>query len=93
MSAAPSWIRVARVGRPHGLSGELTVELLGGSPDRLVPGLRLQAPLGELVLEAARGEGAQLICRFRGIEDRPAAAPLAGAYLEVQASQLRALAP
>ncbi|MGH7666908.1 MAG: ribosome maturation factor RimM [Candidatus Dormibacteria bacterium] len=91
MSGAPSWVRVARLLRPHGLSGELGVELLGGEPGRLRPGMALRGPGGELVLDSVRGDGGQLICGFRGVADRDAAAQLSGGYLEVEGSDLRQL--
>ncbi|MGA9920848.1 MAG: ribosome maturation factor RimM [Candidatus Dormiibacterota bacterium] len=93
MSALPELIRVARVLRPHGVAGELSVELLGGEPGRLVPGMPLRAPEGEIVLESVRGDGNHLICRFEGIGDRDAAASLSGVYLEVAAQELRPLPP
>lgn len=93
MSQLPEWVRVARVLRPHGVTGELTVELLGGERGRLVPGMFLRSKRGELELEAARGDGSQLICRFVGVADRESAAPLSGTYLEVAAAQRRPLPP
>ena len=93
MSDRPDWVRVARLLRPHGVTGELTVELLGGDRGRLLAGMALRGPHGELVVESVRGDGAQLICRFSGIDDRDAAAALSGGYLEVEASALRALPP
>jgi 16S rRNA processing protein RimM len=89
----PEWVRVARVLRPHGLAGELTVELLGGERGRLLPGMALRGPQGELVLASVRGDGSQLICRFLGIGARDAAARLSGVYLEVAATELRPLPP
>ncbi|HVC39594.1 MAG TPA: ribosome maturation factor RimM [Candidatus Dormibacteraeota bacterium] len=91
MSEPPEWIRVARVLGPHGLSGELTVELLGGEPGRLRSGMELRGPRGALRLESVRGRGAHLICRFAGVTDRSGAADLSGGYLELEASQLRPL--
>ena len=91
MTERPDWVRVARVLRPHGLGGELTVELLGGERGRLLPGMDMRGPQGEVRLESVRGDGKQLICRFSGIADRDAAANLSGGYLEVEASELRPL--
>ncbi len=93
MTERPDWVRVARVLRPHGLGGELTVELLGGERGRLLPGMDMRGPQGEVRLESVRGDGKQLICRFSGIADRDAAANLSGGYLEVEASELRPLPP
>ncbi len=93
MSDLPEWVRVARVLRPHGVTGELSVELLGGDRGRLLPGMTLRAPEGELVLESVRGDGSHLICRFAGLGDRDAAASLSGVYLEVARAELRPLPP
>ena len=93
MSELPEWVRVARVLRPHGLAGELTVELLGGERGRLLPGTTLRGPAGELVVESVRGDGSQLLCRFAGVSDRETAATLSGGYLEVAAAELRSLRP
>jgi 16S rRNA processing protein RimM len=91
LSERPEWVRVARLLRPHGVSGELTVELLGGDRGRLLPGMALRSAQGELELESSRGDGAHLICRFRGVYDREAAAPLSGTYLELPTAELRPL--
>jgi 16S rRNA processing protein RimM len=75
------------------VTGEVTVELLGGDRGRLLPEMALRTPSGELQLESVRGEGRDLICRFRGLADREAVAPLSGTYLEVAATDLRPLPP
>lgn len=93
MSDLPEWIRVARVLRPHGVAGEVYLELLGGERNRLVPGSVLRAQSAELVVSSIRGEGPHLICRFEGIDDREAASRLSGAYLEVAIQELRPLPP
>ncbi|MGH7641778.1 MAG: ribosome maturation factor RimM [Candidatus Dormibacteria bacterium] len=91
MSEPPEWVRVARLLGPHGLAGELSVELLGGDPGRLAPGETLRGPHGPLVVESVRGAGNHLLCRFVGIADRDSAARLGGGYLEVEGTELRAL--
>lgn len=93
MSGRPQWVRVARVLRPHGVEGEVTIELLGGDRERLRPGLALRGPGGEFLVESVRGEGRQLICRLAGLKDRDQASALSGGYLEVAGSELRPLPP
>lgn len=93
MTQPPQSVRVARVLRPHGLSGEVTVELLGGERGRLRPGLSVLSPSGWSRIESVRGEGARLICRLADISDREQAAHLSGGYLEVEPSELRPLPP
>lgn len=92
MTAAPEWVRVARVLRPHGVDGEIAIELLGGDRERLRPGMELRGPQGDVTLESVRGEGNRLICRLHGVGDRELAAVLSGGYLEVAQSDSRPLA-
>jgi 16S rRNA processing protein RimM len=92
LTAAPEWVRVARVLRPHGVGGEVAIELLGGDRERLRPGMELRGPQGEVTLEAVRGEGSRLICRLRGVDGRDQAAAISGGYLEVARSDSRPLA-
>jgi 16S rRNA processing protein RimM len=91
LSYLPQWVRVALVLRPHGLGGEVAVELLGGDRERLRPGLAVRSGAGETQIESVRGDGRQLICLLAGVSDRDAAGALCGSYLEVAASQLRPL--
>ena len=73
---------VGRIGRPHGLRGELTVELRTDEPERRwVAGARLraEAPRGSsftassLVVESVRWHQGTLLVRFEGVADRTAA--------------------
>ncbi|MGH7640257.1 MAG: ribosome maturation factor RimM [Candidatus Dormibacteria bacterium] len=93
MSKAPEWVRVARVVRTHGLKGELTVELLGGAPGRLAPGMTLRGPEGELTLDSVRGQGTEVLLKVKGISGRDQASALTGSYLEVPAEAVRQLGP
>lgn len=92
MTAAPEWVRVARVLRPHGVRGEVAIELLGGDRERLRPGMALRGPSGDVTIEAVRGGGDRLFCRLRGVDGRDQAAAISGGYLEVARSASRPLA-
>jgi 16S rRNA processing protein RimM len=92
LTAEPEWVRVARVLRPHGVDGEIAIELLGGDRERLRQGMQLRGPEGDVTVESVRGEGNRLICRLRGFGAREQAAALSGGYLEVAPSESRALA-
>jgi 16S rRNA processing protein RimM len=77
---------VGRVGRPHGVRGEVTVEVRTDDPDdRFSPGRVLAtdpAESGPLMVEQARWHsGGRLLIRFAGIDDRGAAEALRGAEL------------
>jgi 16S rRNA processing protein RimM len=98
--AAPAWLVVGRVLRPHGLRGEVVVEVLSDAEDRFEPGARLaagdpdagQAPR-QLTVTAAHRHQRRLLLRFAGLEDRDAVEGLRGVLLTIPASQARALGP
>ncbi|CAA9405247.1 MAG: 16S rRNA processing protein RimM, partial [uncultured Quadrisphaera sp.] len=77
----------ARVGRPHGVRGEVSVEVRTDAPGRrFVPGasfLTDPADVGPLVLEQARAQGAGTVLRFAVVDDRDAAEQLRGTLLLV----------
>jgi 16S rRNA processing protein RimM len=76
---------VARVGRPQGVRGEVSVEVRTDAPERrFVPGASFTtdpAPVGPLVLEAVRAQGSTTVLRFAGVADRTAAEQLRGTLL------------
>ena len=84
----PDRVLVGRVRRPHGVQGELLVEVLSDVPGRLAPG-------SELWLSPAEGAGRQVtvaarrphprgaLIRLDGLDDRDAAEGLRGAALEI----------
>jgi 16S rRNA processing protein RimM len=76
---------VARVGKAHGLRGEVTVQVLTGAPDeRFVPGATfLTDPpnVGPLVLRSARDNNGILLLGFEHTEDRTGAEALRGIKL------------
>ncbi|HYY77902.1 MAG TPA: ribosome maturation factor RimM [Actinomycetes bacterium] len=97
--AAPERLVVGRVVRPHGVRGELLVEVLSDAPDRFAPGTELGAgdpdggPLRPLVVAAARLHQGRLLARFDGVDDRDAAAGLRGQLLSIPLAAARPLAP
>jgi 16S rRNA processing protein RimM len=78
---------VARVGRAHGIKGELAVEVRTDEPDtRLAPGsvLLTDPPeRGPLTVRASRDHSGRLLVRFEGVDDRTAAEALRGTLLQV----------
>ncbi len=92
MSQAPEWVRAAWVIGAHGVHGELSLEMLGGAPDRLQPGTAVRAGRCAFRVGSVRGSG-RVICSLEGLEDREEAAALAGTYLEISAGELRPLPP
>ena len=76
---------VGRVGRAHGLRGEVLIDVRTDEPeDRLAPGRVLATdpgPVGPLTIAAGRVHSGRLLVRFEGIEDRTAAEGLRGTLL------------
>ena len=96
----PDRLVVGRVVRPHGVRGELSVEVLSDAPERFVPGAELgvgdpdgPAPLGSAVILAARLHLGRLLLSLEGVEDRDAADRLRGAWLSIPAASARPLDP
>jgi 16S rRNA processing protein RimM len=76
---------VARIGKAHGLRGEVTVQVLTGAPDeRFVPGATFAtepAAAGPLVLRSARDNNGILLLGFENTVDRSGAEALRGIRL------------
>ncbi len=83
-------LMVGRIGRPHGLRGEVTVQVRTDFPEqRFAAGAQLQGNTGRtLTVEAARPHKGALLVRFVGIADRDAAIELCGCILHVDAAEL-----
>jgi 16S rRNA processing protein RimM len=77
---------VGRVGRAHGLRGEVAVRFSSNRPERAEPGSVLYAGERELVVEAVRPHQGRMLVLFRGVDDRSAAEALQG--LELSAAPL-----
>ncbi|MEZ0163901.1 ribosome maturation factor RimM [Kineococcus sp. LSe6-4] len=77
---------VARIGRPHGVRGEVTVEVRTDDPDeRFVPGavLRTDPAAGQLTVAGARWHNGTLLLTFREVADRTAVEALRDTLLLV----------
>ncbi|MFT2018995.1 ribosome maturation factor RimM [Streptomyces sp. 796.1] len=76
---------VARVGRAHGIKGEVTVEVRTDEPElRLAPGAVLAtepASAGPLTIETGRVHSGRLLLRFVGVSDRTGAEALRNVLL------------
>jgi len=85
---------VARIGRAHGIKGEVTVEVRTDEPElRLGPGAVLAtepAHVGPLTIETGRVHSGRLLLRFEGVRDRTAAEALRNTLLiaEVDPAEL-----
>lgn len=80
---------VGRIGKAHGLRGEVTVEVRTDDPEtRFAPGAVIEtdpAGRGPLTVDAFRMQSGRLVLRFAGIEDRTAAEGLRNTLLIVEA--------
>lgn len=74
-------LELGRVGRPHGVRGEVVVTLHTERPERTTPGAVLRAGDRTLVVASARPHQGRWLVRFEGISDRDAAEQLRGATL------------
>ncbi|MGY1694879.1 MULTISPECIES: ribosome maturation factor RimM [unclassified Geodermatophilus] len=91
----PDTVVVGRIGRPHGVRGEATVELRTDDPDaRFVPGAVLRtdpADRGPLTVAGARWHREVLLLAFEGYDSREAVETLRDTLLEVPVADLPAL--
>ena len=86
-------VQVARVGKPHGIRGEVTVQLFTDAPEeRFAPGARLLlepsvplAPEGVVTVRGARWNKAVLVVALEEVPDRNGAETLRGARLYAEA--------
>ena len=90
---------VGRIGRPHGIRGEVVIGVRTDEPDlRFTVGTTLGSgptpdgdnPPGQLTVAAKRWHSGQLLIAFAGVTDRTAAGELTGSWLSVDSSQLPA---
>ena len=93
---------VGRVGRPHGIRGEVVIGVRTDEPDlRFAVGATLDVRSSDddadgpedaggerLTVAATRWHSGQLLVAFAGITDRTAAGELTGSWLSVDTSQL-----
>lgn len=85
-------VTVGRIGRPHGIRGDVVVGVRTDEPElRFAVGSRLdtdRADVGPLTVAAMRWHSGELIVRFKGVRDRTAAGELRGTWLTVDSGTL-----
>ncbi len=94
----PDRLVVGRILRPHGVRGELSVEVLSDAPERFVPGAEVgvgdpdgPTPPEPAVIRAARRHLGRLLLSFEGVDDRDAADRFRGAWLSIPVTSARPL--
>ncbi|MGP4033755.1 ribosome maturation factor RimM [Pseudarthrobacter sp. 1C304] len=87
-------LQVARIGKPHGIRGEVTVQVLTDAPgDRFVPGTQFivePASSGPLTVFSARWNKDILLLAFDEVETRNDAEALRGAKLFIETEDIGA---
>ena len=78
-------LEVGRIGRAHGLRGEIAVSLSTDREERVAPGSVLEIDGRELVVVRARPHQRRWLVVFEGVEDRTAAEALQGELLYADA--------
>lgn len=77
-------LEVGRTGRPHGVRGDLYVDLITDRVERLAVGARLQAGSRWLTVESARRAGTRWLVHFEGVADRTVAEALVNLPLRAE---------
>jgi 16S rRNA processing protein RimM len=85
MSGAPRILEVGRVVKPHGIRGEVIVELVTDRVERLTAGAVLATATGDLVVNEARAHQGRWIVAFDGVATRNEAEALRGTVLRADA--------
>jgi 16S rRNA processing protein RimM len=80
-----SRLEVGRIGRAHGLRGEVSVTLSSDRLERLAAGSVLEADGRRLVVESARPHSGRWLVCFAGVDDRTDAESLLGLVLTGEA--------
>lgn len=82
--ATPARLEVGRIGRAHGLRGEVAVTLSSDRTERVAVGARLDVADRTLTVAAARPHQGRWLVRFEEIGDRTAAEALRGEVLRAE---------
>jgi 16S rRNA processing protein RimM len=92
-SSTDDRITVGRIGRPHGVRGQVTVVLEPGDRAYFEPGSQLWADDGRglVVVSASAYRDRGLVVGFEGVVDRDGAESLRGTILSVPAASRREL--
>jgi len=88
-----SFVTLGRLGRPHGLAGELALDVPGLEPAELLAlrDFQWRGARGQtrpLTLAAARTATPRMLVRFAGVSSRAAAAELVNGELQIERSRL-----
>lgn len=83
-SEAAIELLVGKIGRAHGIRGEVGIDVRTDEPERrLASGTSFATSRGTLTLDSTHWHGQRLLARFRGVEDRTSAEQLRGTELRI----------
>jgi 16S rRNA processing protein RimM len=78
-------ILVGRIGRAHGIKGDVVIDVRTDEPDRrFARGSSFGAARGRLTVASTHWHGSQLLVRFAEVADRAAAEALRGVELRIE---------
>ncbi len=80
----PARLEVGRVGRAHGLRGEVVVTPVTNISERFAPGSTLWVDGRPLVIASARPNQHRFVIRFEGVDDREGADALRSKIVEAE---------
>jgi len=81
LSTEPALREIGRIGRPHGVRGDVHVSLITDRTERLAPGAQVRAAGRWLTVQSARPQAKHWLVHFTGVDDRTAAEQLTSAVL------------
>ena len=79
MEGATERLEIGRIGRPHGVRGDVMVTLTTNREERVAVGTTWWVADREVMVESARPHQGRHIVHLTGLDDRDAAAALTGA--------------
>lgn len=74
-------LEIGRIGRPHGVRGDMYVDLITDRVERMAPGTRLWSDSGSLVIERSQQVGGRWLVHVEDVNDRDGAQRLTGTTL------------
>ncbi|MCB1271247.1 MAG: 16S rRNA processing protein RimM [Microthrixaceae bacterium] len=80
----PSPVEIGKVGRAHGVRGDLYVDLLTDRTERLDPGARVLVGQTWYVVQHRRAAGTRWLVHFEGVDDRTTAERIANLPLRAE---------
>lgn len=81
-------VAIGRVTKPHGIRGEVAVDVLSDVPGRFDPGVEVVLAGRSATIASSRPHQGRMLVRFDHVHDRTSAELLRGAVIEAEAIDL-----